>query len=134
MMIGSIAMAWLLISAGVDGDSLELPLTRTDAGLLPSNTAAAAALFLLAALGAFRLLLGVGLRIERLRRVTPEALLLIYSAALVAQWSLSDRDTDAIMAAPALAVLIAEGAAMVLLTARGFLFRPTTGQRATNIA
>jgi hypothetical protein len=116
-----VAMPVLQLSLAVDGTRppIELPPTVAQAGLLPASPFAAIPLLLLAGLGGLRLILAVGLRLPRLRRVTPDALLLIYVAVTIAQYAFGEVDTDALVAAPAMAVLLAEGAVGVLLLVLG---------------
>ena len=118
----AMAVSAALFSASVQGDAGELRPTSTDAGLLPANAVGAAAVVVLAVLGAVRLLVGVGLRIGRRHRVTPDALLLIYVSTLVLQrMMIADCSVDALIAAPAAAVLVAEGGMAVLLALRARL-------------
>jgi hypothetical protein len=121
--LGAMVATVVLLALGVEGEVAALPPTLADVGLLPANPVAAAAVVLLAALGALRLLVSAGLHIGRRRRVTADAVLLISVVALILQRLLGEQTTDALPAAPALAVLMAEGTALALLLGRTWLAR-----------
>lgn len=91
--------------------------TATAVGLLPATPLGWLPLAVLAGLGGIRLLLGVGLRLDRLRRISPDTLIVIYAGVLLGQRAFGDRSVDALLAAPALAILVAEGARTVLVFA-----------------
>lgn len=132
--IGLVGMLAVLAIA-VEGDPRVLPASRASVGLLPASWLPRAALLVLAAFGALRLLLVVGLRLGRRRRVEPATLLAIWVAVLLMQRALGSDASDALLAAAPLAALVAEGAMLVLLVALGFAVRsPQAAGRARNIA
>ena len=114
----NLVMALLILDRYVVG---EVDPTVAEGGLLPDSWLAAAPLLVLAALGGGRLLLGVALRFDRSRKVSPDVLILLYVGVLLGQRVLGDRSTDALMAAPAFSILIAEGLSVLLVVVVGKL-------------
>ncbi|MCA8958398.1 MAG: hypothetical protein KDC87_20135, partial [Planctomycetes bacterium] len=112
----------------IDGQRIP-EATKTSVGLLPANFFAKAGVLSCAVAGVLRLGLGVGLRLGRLRRVRPDAVLLIYVAALLLQHAIHGQGTaDALPAALALACLSGDGAmTLVVLTVSRFAKRQRGG-------
>ena len=65
------------------------------------------------------MVLGVGLRLNRLRTVRPDAVLFLYVAALMMQYFLSEPGVDRLPAAPALACLVGDGVLSVAVVGFG---------------
>ncbi|MEM7198939.1 MAG: hypothetical protein AAF628_01650 [Planctomycetota bacterium] len=85
--------------------------------LLPHSAWLQVPLIALAGLGALRLVLAVGAHMGRRARVTPAALLVFYVGALILQRGCGGGDVDALLAAPALSIMVAEGALVTLYMA-----------------
>lgn len=92
-------------------------VTLAQHGLLPAAPLAAIPLIALAVLGGVARLLHVGFRIARRPRIGPEVVLAVFVLALLVHRLRLDAIDDALPAAPALAVLVADGAAIALLFA-----------------
>jgi hypothetical protein len=130
-LVGMLAM----LAIAVDGDPQALAASRSLAGLLPASWPARLLALALAALGAVKLLLLVGLRLGRRRRIEAATIVAVWVAVVLMQRALGDPGTDALPAAAPLAVLIAEGAMLALVVALGLVLRRAhAGGRARNIA
>ena len=87
-------------------------------GLLPDAWWVSLPLVSIAAVGAATLLVGVGLRLGRARRVSPDLVLFVWIVVLLAQsWLAPGRDVT--MAAPAFAALFGEGLSWLAVFAAG---------------
>ncbi len=106
---------WMLQMVGETADP-----TVTEVGLLPASPWFAWPLVGLAALGAVAWILRLGLTIGRRRRVDADTVLFVFVFALLTQRMQFDPATDALAAAPALAIAVAVGARLALQWAIGF--------------
>ncbi len=91
-----------------------------EAGMLPGPWYLLVPALALLLVGGLRMVLGVGLKLGREGRVGSEALLLIYAAALLLQ-HLGGPPRDHLPAAPAVAILMGEGAGLLLRLGAGRL-------------
>lgn len=94
--------------------------SSADVGMLPGSWFLWLPALALLVLGGLRMVLGIGLKLGRQGHVRRDALLLIYAAALVLD-HLRGSPRDHLPAAPALAILMGEGAAVLLLIGAGGL-------------
>lgn len=113
----------MLLRTAVEGEPADLQASLADVGLLPAALPARLAILGLAAIGALRLLLALGLRFGRRRRIEPGTVLGIYAAVMLMQRVFTVAPVDALPAAVALALLTAEGVMVVLIFAIGFAVR-----------
>jgi len=124
--VNLVVVSWTLDACLVGGAAP----AGTPSGLLPDRPEAWIPLVCLAAVGGGRLLVGVGIRLDHLRRISPDTVIVIYAAVMLGQRAVGDAAGGALVAAPALAILVAEGARATLMFAASRLLR----QPQTNIA
>jgi hypothetical protein len=74
----------------------------------------------LAGIGLLTMSIGVGAKISRQRRITSDAVLLVYVAAMLSQAAFAPAGIDALAGAFALAVLVGDGGVLLLRSALVF--------------
>lgn len=114
--VAALAATLLVLELAVPAPGALAPSAAT-VDLLPSAPWARWPLAVLAALGAFRLIVRAGLRLGRRGRPDGDFLLMLYCAILLAQRWLGDGAADALPAAVPMAVLLADGAVHAVLLA-----------------
>lgn len=97
--------------------------TGSGAGLLPRSMSGAIPLAALAVVGGVLSLLRVGLELGRAGRLSAGAVLFVHCGVLLLHRARADAVDDALPAAMALAVLVAEGGFAVLVVAGGLMVR-----------
>jgi hypothetical protein len=108
------AVAILELEALISAPIEDLPATRSQAALLPGTGWLRGAAWTLLGGGAVAAVLRVGLRLGRGGRIGAEVVLLVYGAlGLAAAWG-APPGADPLPAAPALAIVLAEGLRLVL--------------------
>ena len=104
----TLVFCWML-SSGLGPPGVPQPGTVTETGLLPEATAVRLPLLALACMGAAALVLRTGVDVGRTARLSSASVLLVYVAILLVARLLHGSGADSLPAAPALAVLVAEG-------------------------
>ena len=115
MCLGNLALGWVVLS--VTGEAASS--SAAGASMLPEAWYLLAPALVLLVVGGVRMVLAVGLKLGRQGHVRREALLLIYTAVLLLQHLSSPGPRDHLPVAPALAVLMGDGAASLLLLVAG---------------
>lgn len=119
MGMGNLVLGYVVLVLS-PGEVTQAGASPASAGMLPAPWYLQVPAFALLLLGGARLVLGVGLRLGRRGHVGRDALLLIYAAALLLD-HLRGPARDHLPAAPALAILMGEGASLLLLLGAGHL-------------
>jgi hypothetical protein len=125
----TLVFGWMLSSV-LAPSAVPQPGTITQTGLLPEPAVVRLALLVVAGIGGAALVLRTGVAVGRTGRLSPDSVLLVYVAImLVARW-LHGSGADSLPAAPALAVLVAEGIGVlaVLWATRFWGSRGPTGR------
>ena len=113
----------LVLRSAVAGPIEALAGTPADVGLLPANGIARALTLSLGAVGAAVAVLRVGLRFGRGARLGAELVLLVYCALELVAFATAPARLDRLPMAPALAILVAEGARLVMFVGAWFWSR-----------
>lgn len=108
------AVVVLVLRAAVTGPIEALAATPADVGLLPANAVVGTAVVLLAVGGAAVAVLRIGLRFGRGARIGAELVLLVYCALELVAFGTAPDGVDRLPVAPALAILLAEGARLLV--------------------
>jgi hypothetical protein len=108
---------------------LTAPDSTSDLGLLPESLWLAVPVVLFAGVGALRMGLGVGLRLGRLRRVRPDAVMFLYVAGLMMHHFLTPDGVDRMPAAIAFACLVGDGVMSAVVIGFGRVARMRSAAR-----
>jgi hypothetical protein len=125
LVLSSFALTLLVMQQG-GGTVVD---SQSDVGLLPESWWLAGPILIFAVLGAMRMGLGVGLRLGRLRRVRPDAVMFLYVAGLMMQHYLMPDGIDRMPAAVALACLVGDGAMSAAVVGFGQIAKKRTTAR-----
>jgi len=117
MCLGNLALGFVVLTL-VPGEATQA--SAANVGMLPDSWYLLLPVLVLLLIGGVRMVLGVGLRLGREGHVGRNALLLIYTAALLLQ-HLSGPTRDHLPVAPALAILMGEGGAVLVFLCAGRL-------------
>jgi len=117
MCLANLALGYVVLTL-VPGEPT--PASAANVGMLPDSWFLLVPVLALLLVGGARMVLGVGLKLGREGHVGRHALLLIYTAALLLQ-HLSGPPRDHLPAAPALAIMMGEGGAVLLFLCSGRL-------------
>ena len=107
------------------GEPLDV-MPHVAAPLLPERTVSRVPLWFLLGIGMVRMLLGVGFRLGRRRRLGLDTLLLLYVGAMLIPHVFRPQVQDALLAAPAVALLASEGALLLVFVVLGLSLRRAT--------
>ncbi len=120
------AMALILLSAAaVPVDTL--PATTSAVALLPANAWGRGLVVVVALVGTLAGVLRVGLRFGRRGRIGADLVLLIFCAVFLASAAGAPTAVDSLPGAPAMAVMLSEGARLCLLLLRSAVARVLGG-------
>lgn len=111
---------FLMLEKGVEGDVEKLVPSISSVSILPPFLPLAIVMAGLAGIGLLTMSIGVGAKISRQRRITSDAVLLVYIAAMLSQAAFAPAGIDALAGAFALAVLVGDGGVLLLRSALVF--------------
>jgi hypothetical protein len=120
---GALLATWLFMSRYIVGPVADLQPSAAAVTMAPPAWYLRVPLLLLALLGALRLLLATGRQLSLHRRITPPMVLLLFVATQLARDLLRAEGLDQLGGAIALAVLVAEGAGLLLWLGLGLALR-----------
>jgi hypothetical protein len=117
------AITWWLLSNTLTVSVESLAVTQPASSLLPTSTLGYALSVTLLAIGLLAFVLRVGLRFGRGGRITPDLILLVYCAVFLMTFLLGGRHHEPLPLAPAVAILLSEGARALLVLTLGLAAR-----------
>ena len=117
------AITWWLLSSTLSVSVYDLAVTERASSLLPTSTFGYAASVVLLAAGLLTGVLRVGIRFGRGARIGPDLILLVFCAVFLMTSLTGEGLVDPLPVLPAMAILLSEGLAAILVLALGLLAR-----------